>query len=108
MQPPIGVFPRWRHDGRELYYLAPSAAMMGVPVAVTGAGMAPGAPVTLFPTRVVGGGADRGLGREYDVTRDGRFLINTELETATGPATSTGQRRRRCCRTFRCAMRGRK
>ncbi len=82
-----GVFPRWRHDGRELYYLAPSAAMMGTPIAIVGTSVVPGTPVTLFPTRIVGGGADRGLGRNYDVTRDGRFLINTELREATAPIT---------------------
>ncbi len=82
-----GVFPRWRHDGRELYYLAPSAAMMAAPIAITGASVVPGEPVTLFPTRIVGGGADRGLGRNYDVTRDGRFLVNTELTEAAAPIT---------------------
>ena len=29
----------------------------------------------------------RGTGREYDVTPDGRFLINTELDTAAAPMT---------------------
>ena len=33
--------------------------------------------VPLFPTRIVGGGVNYGQGRQYDVTRDGRFLINT-------------------------------
>ncbi len=39
-------------------------------------------PVALFPTRIVGRGGDGGLGRQYDVTRDGRFLINTVLDDA--------------------------
>ncbi|MBM3819498.1 MAG: hypothetical protein FJW14_10870 [Acidimicrobiia bacterium] len=82
-----GTFPRWRRDGRELYYLAPTGALMAAPIAVTGATLAPGAPVALFPTRIVGGGADTGLGRQYDVTRDGRFLINTVLDDAAAPIT---------------------
>jgi hypothetical protein len=83
-----GIYPRWRHDGAELYYLAPNGTMMAAPIAVTGATLAPGAPVALFPTRVYGGGADAaGLGRQYDVTRDGRFLINTVLDEATAPIT---------------------
>ena len=83
-----GVFPRWRRDGTELYYLAPNGSMMAAPIAVTGASVAPGAPVALFPTRIVGGGADSGsLGRNYDVTRDGRFLINTVLDEAAAPIT---------------------
>jgi eukaryotic-like serine/threonine-protein kinase len=82
-----GTFPRWRADGRELYYLAPTGAMMAAPITVTGATLAPGAPVALFSTRVVGGGTDASLGRNYDVTRDGRFLINTVLDEAAAPIT---------------------
>ena len=79
----------WRHDGKELYYLAPSGTtMMAAPITVTGATLAPGAPVALFPTRFIAGGADTtGLLREYDVTRDGRFLINTVLDEASAPIT---------------------
>lgn len=57
------------------------------PIAVTGATLAPGAPVALFPTRIVGGGADTGQFRQNDVTRDGRFLINTVLDEASAPIT---------------------
>jgi hypothetical protein len=31
------------------------------------------AAVALFPTRIDGGGVDTGLGRQYDVTRDGQW-----------------------------------
>ena len=30
---------------------------------------------------------DNGQGRQYDVTRDGRFLINTVLDDASAPIT---------------------
>ncbi len=82
-----GIFPRWRRDGGELYYLAPDGAMMAAPVTVAGVTLAPGAPVALFPTRVYGGGMDIAQGRQYDVTRDGRFLINTVLDEAAAPIT---------------------
>jgi len=82
-----GVFPRWRLDGKELFYLNPSAAMMAAPIAFTGPTLAPGAPVALFPTRIVGGGTDTGQSRQYDVTRDWRFLINTVLDEAAAPIT---------------------
>ena len=82
-----GIHPRWRSDGRELYYLSPSGAMMAASIAVTGTSVAPGAPVALFPTRVFGGGTDGGLARQYDVTRDGRLLLNTVLDEATAPIT---------------------
>jgi len=78
-----GAFPRWRRDGKELYYLSPAGEMMAAPITVTGATLEPGAPVRLFPTRIYGGGADNGQGRQYDVARDGRFLINTVLGDAT-------------------------
>ena len=83
-----GIFPRWRRDGQELYYLAPNGTLMASPIAVTGVTLAPGAPVALFPTRILGGGVETaGLGRQYDVTRDGRFLINTVLDEAAAPIT---------------------
>ena len=82
-----GVFPVWRPDGKELYYLNPEAAMMATPITVTGATLTPGAPVVLFPTRIVGGGVPSTQGLQYDVAPDGRFLINTVLDSATAPIT---------------------
>jgi hypothetical protein len=77
----------WRPDGKELYYLSPAGAIMAAPITVTGATLEPGAPVVLFPTRIVGGGADVQVGRNYDVAPDGRFLINTELDSVATPIT---------------------
>ena len=83
-----GIFPRWRPDGKELYYIGPAGQMMAAPVTATGTTLEPGAPVALFETRIVGGGTDIGQGRQYDVTRDGRFLINTVLnDAASAPIT---------------------
>jgi len=82
-----GIHPRWGRDGKELYYLNPAGAMMAAPIAVTGSTLAPGTPVALFPTRIVGGGAENSPGPQYDVTRDGRFLINTLLDEASAPIT---------------------
>ena len=36
---------------------------------------------------IVGGGEDAQTGRQYDVAPDGRFLINTVLESAPVPIT---------------------
>src|SRR6202795_250659 len=93
------MFPQWRADGKELYYIGPNGQMMGAPIsttAATGTPFEPGAPVALFDARIVGGGTDNGQGRQYDVTRDGRFLINTVLDDATSPITllRTGNPRR--------------
>jgi Tol biopolymer transport system component len=82
-----GIHPRWRADGKEVYYINPAGAMMAAPIAVTGATLTAGAPVVLFPTHIYGGGIDNQQGPQYDVAPDGRFLINTELNTATSPIT---------------------
>jgi hypothetical protein len=83
-----GIFPKWRPDGRELYYIAPDGKLMAVPITVSGQTLEPGPPVALFATRIVGGGTDNNQGRQYDVSRDGRFLINTILDDAsTSPIT---------------------
>ena len=82
-----GIFPAWRADGKELYYLDSSGAMVAVPIAVNGSALEPGAPVVLFPTSIFGGGVDAQQGRQYDVAPDGRFLINTVLESAAVPIT---------------------
>ena len=52
-----GVFPVWRPDGKELYYLNREGAMMAATITVSGSTLAPGVPVVLFPTRILGGGA---------------------------------------------------
>ena len=77
----------WRHDGRELYYLNPAGEMVAAPIATTAAAVVPGVPVVLFPTRVVEGGVDAVQARQYDVAPDGRFLINTVVESAAAPIT---------------------
>jgi hypothetical protein len=61
--------------------------MVAAPITVVGATLESGAPVMLFPTRVLGGGVDAQQGRQYDVARDGRFLINTELPGDAAPIT---------------------
>ena len=78
-----GIWPRWRRDGKELYYIAPDARLMAVAITSNGDTLDPGKPVTLFQTRIVGGGSDFGRAAEYDVAPDGRFLINTVLENTT-------------------------
>jgi Tol biopolymer transport system component len=76
-----GTQPRWRGDGKELFYLASDGKLMAVPVTV-GEHFDSGTPVALFQTNV----REQIAGSElvsYDVTRDGqRFLINTQLEKA--------------------------
>jgi hypothetical protein len=53
--------------------------MMATPVTATAPMLTLSTPVRLFSTRIYGGGVDQGHGREYDVSRDGRFLIDAEV-----------------------------
>jgi Tol biopolymer transport system component/predicted Ser/Thr protein kinase len=68
-----GGTPRWRGDGRELFFLA-GARMMAVPVNASATGLTIGAPAMLFDDpSLVWSGAD---GHSYDVSADGqRFLM---------------------------------
>jgi serine/threonine protein kinase len=77
-----GYEPRWRQDGKELFYLSAEGKMMAVAV-TPGAGFKAGSPVALFQTthrRQPISAQDR---FSYDVSGDGqRFLINTKLDEA--------------------------
>jgi hypothetical protein len=78
-----GITPVWRPDGKELYYLNPAGEMMAALIAVTTVTLDPGAPVVLFPMRIVGGGVSTSTStRQYDIAPDGRFLINTGPDSA--------------------------
>jgi Tol biopolymer transport system component len=80
-----GTQPRWRPDGKELYFVAPDEKMMAAPVTSSAATFAYGTPVALFRTSMVSG---QGVNRqEYDVSPDGRFLINQPAESTTTPIT---------------------
>jgi dipeptidyl aminopeptidase/acylaminoacyl peptidase len=78
-----GVQVRWRHDGQELFYLAPTGQLMAVSIRLDSADV--GAPVPLFRPQV-GGRWRNALARNYMVSRDGRFLMET-LKEVTIPVT---------------------
>jgi Tol biopolymer transport system component len=78
-----GVAPRWRADGKEIYFIAPDATMMAVPITASGPTFEAGTPMVLFPTRIVGGGTVSTNRPQYAVARDGRFLINQPVKEDT-------------------------
>jgi eukaryotic-like serine/threonine-protein kinase len=79
-----GVEPKWRGDGKELFYLTPDSKMMAVPVK-TGPSFDPGTPMALFqanPREMLATSEQF----SYEVSQDGqKFLINTHLKTAATP-----------------------
>jgi hypothetical protein len=73
-----GSEPRWRHDGREIYYLSADRYLMAVPVSP---GPFFGVPKPLFQTRVLMG--VMALRTNFVPTRDGqRFLVTTQTGDA--------------------------
>jgi dipeptidyl aminopeptidase/acylaminoacyl peptidase len=83
-----GTQPRWRSDGRELFYIGLDGWMTAVPMdlGADGQSVRVGTPVRLFPSRI----APRGIAQThlYAVASDGqRFLI--EQATDQGTATLT-------------------
>ncbi len=69
-----GAHPRWRRDGKELYYISADSKLMAVDVTLSPTFKA-GIPKALFAAPILGGASDLGTTR-YDVSADGqRFLI---------------------------------
>jgi len=73
-----GSAPRWRRDGRELFYMAPDYRIMSAEVNTKGSRLEIGAVRPLFQTRSL-----QGPGATYDASADGkRFLVVSESEQA--------------------------
>ncbi len=76
-----GEEPRWRHDGKELFYVSAEGKMMAVSV-TTGATFEAGSPVALFQTHRRPPVTSQDV-FSYDVSGDGqRFLIITKVDEA--------------------------
>ena len=79
-----GLQPRWRGDGKELFYLSLDGKLMAVPVNA-GASFDAGAPAVLFQANAKEPVATSEQNM-YDVSKDGqRFLINTQMRGETKP-----------------------
>ena len=70
-----GAEPRWRRDGKELFYVSPEGQVMASQVSVNGATFQPGIPRALFKAQFVVGGVDRIL-QAWDVSADGTKLLS--------------------------------
>jgi len=70
-----GTEPRWRGDGKEIFYINPGGLLMAVPVNAAGT-FATGTPVSLFQVRGRAPISSTDV-FTYDVSKDGkRFLVN--------------------------------
>jgi WD40 repeat protein len=78
-----GAWPRWRRDGKEIFYLSPDNKIMAADVRRSGSSFEVGAVRALFETRPY-----RGSGAAFDVTADGqRFIVNYTAEQPTAAIT---------------------
>jgi Tol biopolymer transport system component len=74
VSPPGADYPRWRRDGRELFFVDQNSRLYAVAVTTAGAQFQSGIPTSLFQFR--GYGLGTGLGYPYDVAPDGqRFIV---------------------------------
>jgi eukaryotic-like serine/threonine-protein kinase len=77
-----GRRPRWRRDGKELFYLGTNHLLMAAPVD-SGRTFGAGRPFALFESPNVG----KGIETQYDVSPDGqRFLFNVVARAAKSPS----------------------
>jgi len=78
-----GTEPRWRGDGKELFFVASDKKVMAAEVDEKGDTLEIGNAQPLFETRL-----NNSPGTHYDVTRDGkRFLVQTAGEGGSPPLT---------------------
>src|SRR5262249_58842297 len=78
-----GTQPRWRRDGKEVFYLAPDSRLMAVAVSA-GSSFEAGVPSALFE---VGASPGIGLRHQYGVASLGqRFLVARVIEPQEMPA----------------------
>jgi serine/threonine-protein kinase len=75
-----GTEPMWSHDGKELFYRN-GEKMMAVAIS-TDPELTPGKPIVLFEGRYRTGILGAGTGSNYDVARDGQFVMIQQVEGA--------------------------
>jgi Tol biopolymer transport system component len=78
-----GTAPRWRADGKEIYFVALDGKMMAVRVTTTGQTITLGTPEPLFSTHIT----SQVFTYQYAVASDGRFLIHNRQLADASPIT---------------------
>jgi Tol biopolymer transport system component len=81
-----GVWPRWRHDAKEIFYLAPDGKIMSAAVNARGDTFEAGSSRALFDAH------PKNVRWPYSASPDGqRFLVNLPVDQAVRPAYGLGQ-----------------
>lgn len=77
-----GTEPRWRGDGKEIFYIGPKATLTAVPITIAEGTFSSGNPAPLFQTPLRPPVSSTDLFR-YDATKDGqRFLVDRYVRPA--------------------------
>ena len=79
-----GLWPRWRHDGKELFYLALDNKIMSAQIAEAGSSLSIGKILPLFQANI---GPNPGW--MYDVSADGKKFVVASLGTPSASAPLT-------------------
>ena len=74
-----GVWPRWRRDGKELFFIDPMNRVVAFSVTSNGNALTVGAGTPLFQLL-----SSARLGYPYDVSPDGQFVLNTSEQVSGG------------------------
>ena len=77
-----GRFPRWRRDGKEIFYLSPASQMMAAQVEEKGNSIELRTPQVLFRS-----GVEAPSGAPYDVTPDGKKFVINAINEQSSPLT---------------------
>ena len=79
-----GSWPKWRRDGKELFYITPDDKIIAVPMAQQAGSIVIGKPEALFQATPAPGS----LGPTYDVSADGKkFVVVSPLQNSYPPLT---------------------
>jgi len=79
-----GISPRWRRDGKEIFYVSLENKLVAVPVQTTDKGIEVSPSTVLFDAAPSVIGKGYGGRQQYDVTADGqRFLVNSLADPTT-------------------------
>ena len=85
------AYPRWRHDGRELYYVAAGNRLMSVSIGADAKThtVGWGIPKPMFTVAFAAGASIFAAGAQsraqYAVASDGRFLVNVQVDDPASP-----------------------
>jgi len=78
-----GTEPRWRPDGKEIFFIDPKGVLTAVPITTTADSFSTGNPAPLFPVRGRAPISSTDI-FTYDVSKDGqRFLVDRYVKPAT-------------------------